>query len=82
MEFTEGVGQDESVFESLAGPSALVRSACVCDVAEEADQGLVVGGRAGMIEDGPLDWLDELRGVRQQCPRRDCGEGLFLRAAY
>lgn len=59
------MGEDERVFESLASTSALVGSACVCDVAKEADQSLVVDGSVGVVEDGPLGRLDELRGVRQ-----------------
>lgn len=35
--FSERVGQDQSIFEGLAGAGALVGAACVGDVAEEAD---------------------------------------------
>ena len=55
-EGAEGCGEDEGVFEGHAGAGGLVRAACVGDVAEEAEEGGVVRGRCGVVEDGPAGW--------------------------
>lgn len=64
VELPEGVCENESVFETLAGAGALMWTACMRDVAEEAVQRVVVGGCMWVVEDGPSSGSDELWDIR------------------
>jgi len=69
VQFAEGAGEEEGVFEALAGAGALVGPACVGDVAEEARQGVVVGRCGWVVEDRPSSGFDVLQIVRLSCKR-------------
>lgn len=58
----EGVREDQSVFETLSGACTLMWCAGVSDIAKEADQGVVVGGGVGVVENRPSSGLDGLAG--------------------
>lgn len=64
VHFSKGAGEDQGVFEALACAGALVGSACVSDVAEQARQGVVVSRCGWVVENRPSSGFGELQNVR------------------